>query len=82
MGISIENKASVGAGWDVTNGANYNTTVSALVNTIWTGEAENDKSRKVWPNPNAPDNYKGSSSNVAFDYNKWYGAPGFLFKTK
>jgi hypothetical protein len=75
-------RASVGAGWDVANGESYATTVSILVDYIWTHEEEGDKSRKVWPNPNAPDNYKGSSSNIVFDYNLWYGAPGFLFKTR
>ena len=73
--------ASVGAGWDVANGENYDTTVSALVDYIWTHEKENDKSRKVWPNSNAPDNYKGSSSRK-FDYDVLYGDPGFLYMTR
>ena len=75
-------RASVGAGWDIANGENYDTTVSALVDYIWMHEAENDKSRRLWPNPGAPDNYKGSSTDVLFDYNTWYGAPGFLFMTQ
>jgi len=70
--------ASVGAGWDVANGANYDIIVSNLVNHIWNNEAENSKSKKLWPNPNPPDNYWGSSTN-RFDYNIKYGAPGFLF---
>jgi hypothetical protein len=79
---NFTDSASVGAGWDVANGGNYGTTVSTLIDYIWTHEEENDKSRKVWPTFNAPDNYKGSSSNLVFDYNKGYGAPGFLFKTQ
>jgi hypothetical protein len=75
-------RASVGAGWDVANGENYNTTVSNLVDYIWTNEAEDDKSRKLWPNPNAPDNYRGSSTVTPFDFNTGYGAPGFLFMTR
>lgn len=74
-------RASVGAGWDIANGGNYGTTVSALVNQIWTSEAENDKVRRVWPNPNAPDNYREPSSN-RFNYNLWYGDPGFLYMRK
>ena len=72
-------KASVGAGWDVANGANYDTTVTNLVNYIWTHEEDDDKSRKLWPNPNVPDNNKGSSTTELFNYNTGYGAPGFLF---
>ena len=72
-------KASVGAGWDVANGADYDTTVANLVNYIWMNEDEDDKSRKLWPNPNAPDNYMGSSSTNLFNRNTGYGAPGFLF---
>jgi hypothetical protein len=75
-------RASVGAGWDVANGEDYGIIVSTLVDYIWTHEEENDKSRKVWPNPNAPDNYKGSATDELFDYNTWYGAPGFLFMTQ
>jgi len=75
-------RASVGAGWDVAAGADYNTTVSALVDKIWAGEEENDKSKKVWPNPNAPDNYGGSSTHHPFNHNISYGAPGFLFMTR
>jgi len=74
--------ASVGAGWDVANGANYGTTVSNLVNTIWANESADDKSKKLWPNPNAPDNYQGSSTHNGIVYNIEYGAPGFLFMTK
>jgi len=58
LGWNFTDSASVGAGWDVANGANYDTTVSALVNYIWMHEEENDKSRKVWPNPNAPTTIK------------------------
>jgi len=75
-------RASVGAGWDVANGGNYDTIVSDLVDYIWTHEVENDKSRKLWPNPNPPDNYKGSSSDDLFNYSTGYGAPGFLFMTQ
>lgn len=52
--------------------------VSNLVDYIWTHEAENDKSRKLWPNPNPPDNYRGSP-NAGFDFNTGYGTPEFLF---
>ena len=79
---NFTDSASVGAGWDVAADGEYDTTVSALADYIWAHEAEDDKSRKVWPNPCAPDNYKGSSSNIVFDYNEGYGAPGFLFKTR
>ena len=44
----------------------------------WTHEAENDKSRKLWPKPNPPDNYRGSP-NAGFDFNTGYGTPEFLF---
>ena len=67
------------AGWDVANGADYDTTVTNLVNYIWTHEEDDDKSRKLWPNPNVPDNNKGSSTTELFNYNTGYGAPGFLF---
>jgi len=80
--ISTGQRPVKGAGWDVANGANYDTAVSALVNQIWMGEAENDKSRRVWPNPNAPDNYMGSSVHVGIIFNTEYSAPGFLFMTK
>lgn len=73
--------ASVGAGWDVANGDNYDTTVSNLVDYIWAHEKESDKSKKLWPNPNAPDNYKGSSS-IFIGFNLHYGSPGFLFMSK
>jgi len=33
---------------------------------------------KVWPNPNPPDNYGGSSQN-SIDLDRQYGVPGFLF---
>ena len=78
IGKEPTDRASVGAGWDVANGGDYDTTVSALVDYIWTNEKENDKVRKVWPNPNAPDNYE-SSSTYKFDYNLGYGNPGFLY---
>lgn len=81
-GWNFTDSASVGAGWDVANGGNYGTTVSTLVDYIWTHEAENDKSRKVWPNPGDPDNYRGSSTDDLFDFNTGYGAPGFLFMTQ
>ena len=71
-------RASVGAGWDVANGGDYDMIVSNLVDYIWTHEAENDKSRKLWPNPNPPDNYRGSP-NAGFDFNTGYGTPVFLF---
>ena len=75
-------RASVGAGWDVASGGNYDTIVAGLVDYIWTHEEENDKSRRLWPNPNPPDNYKGSSTDAPFNYNTGYGAPGFLFMTR
>ena len=71
-------RASVGAGWDLANGGNYDTIVSNLVDYIWTQEVEDDKSRKLWPNPNPPDNYRGSP-NAGFDFNTGYGTPVFLF---
>jgi len=71
--------ASVGAGWDVANGANYGTTVSSLVNYIWTHEADDCKSKKVWPNPNPPDNRKDSPFYNDFVIDRHYAAPGFLF---
>ena len=76
----IRGQASVDAGWDVANGANYDTTVSALVDQIWTGEEENDKSKKVWPNPNGAQNLGGSSASGGINYNWWYGRPGFLYE--
>jgi hypothetical protein len=51
QGFDFTDSASVGAGWNVANGGNYGTTVSTLIGYIWTHEAENDKSRRVWPNP-------------------------------
>jgi len=80
--IETTDRASVGAGWDVATGENYGATVSTLVGYIWTHEDDDDKSRKVWPNFNAPDNYRGSASGELFNYNTWYAIPGFLFMTQ
>ncbi len=79
---NFTDSASVGAGWDVANGGYYDTTVSSLIDYIWTHEDENDKSRKSWPNPNPPDNDGGSSMYEDFDYDRQYAVPGFLFKTQ
>ncbi len=43
------------AGWAVGGGADYDSTVAALVVDIW--DEAGDKSQKLWPNPNPIDNY-------------------------
>ena len=75
-------RASVGAGWDVANSGHYATTVSALVDYIWTHEDENDEVRRVWPNPNTPTNPGGTSTHSGPNYNTQYSVPGFLFMTQ
>jgi len=65
------------AGWDVGGGADYTTTVSALVKDIW--NKADDKNKRLWPNPLALDNHVPRATHT--DVDREFSSPGFLYMT-
>ncbi|NLB54745.1 MAG: hypothetical protein GX811_03095, partial [Lentisphaerae bacterium] len=63
------------AGWAVAGGANYNTTVEALVVDIW--DEADEKNQKLWPNLKAAVNYVAPNS--FSDPDNEFTSPGFLY---
>jgi hypothetical protein len=63
------------AGVNVANGADYTTTVSNMVRSIWAKSDE--KNRKLWPNPMPAENHVAPEA--AFNYNYIFRSPGFLY---
>lgn len=65
------------AGWAVGGGADYDSTASALVRSVF--DKSDDKNRKLWPNSDVADNY------VVFQYfsdpDTQFTSPGYLYMT-
>ncbi len=68
-------------GWDYAkDGGDYNAKIDGLVDFIWNNEEDTDKSRKLWPNSNIPDNLAlPPQYNLNFDMDRQYSVPGCLF---
>jgi hypothetical protein len=67
------------ASQSVADGADYDATVSSLVNNIWIQEASTDKSKKLWPNSSPPDNFV--EPYYSLDLDREFTSPRFLYMT-
>jgi hypothetical protein len=65
------------AGWDIAEGASYDSTVMALVADIW--DEADEKNQKLWPNSALPSNYVVPDS--FSDPDNQFTSPGFLYMT-